>query len=98
MKGEAQLDGVAPTFLLLTGYEQVRSIAAHLSGNQAAADDVWLVLPETGVCNATLEGGAGWCVLQRSGPQCRRSLLRAASAESDDVQRLRQDGCAATRA
>lgn len=54
--------GRAPTFLLLTGYEQVRSIAAHLSGDQAAADDVRLVLPETGVCNATLEevapGGA----------------------------------------
>lgn len=54
--------GRAPTFLLLTGYEQVRSIAAHLSGDHAAADDVRLVLPETGVCNATLDevapGGA----------------------------------------
>lgn len=47
--------GRAPTFLLLTGYEQVRSIAARLAGDQAAADDVRLVLPETGVCNATLE-------------------------------------------
>ena len=47
--------GRAPTFLLLTGYEQVRSIAAHLAGDQAAAEDVRLVLPETGVCNATLE-------------------------------------------
>jgi thioredoxin reductase len=47
--------GRAPTFLLLTGYEQVRSIAAHLSGDDDAADDVRLILPETGVCNATLE-------------------------------------------
>jgi thioredoxin reductase len=47
--------GRAPTFLLLTGYEQVRSIAAHLAGDRAAADDVRLVLPETGICNATLE-------------------------------------------
>ena len=47
--------GRAPTFLLLTGYEQVRSIAAHFAGDHAAADDVRLVLPETGVCNATLE-------------------------------------------
>ena len=47
--------GRAPTFLLLTGYEQVRSIAAHLAGDQAAANDVRLVLPETGVCNATLD-------------------------------------------
>lgn len=47
--------GRAPTFLLLTGYEQVRSVAAHLAGDHVAADDVRLVLPETGVCNATLE-------------------------------------------
>ncbi|WP_373503610.1 NAD(P)-binding domain-containing protein [Aestuariivirga sp.] len=56
--------GRAPTFLLLTGYEQVRSIAAHLGGNHVAADDVRLVLPETGVCSATLEQvapGGGVC-------------------------------------
>ena len=43
--------GRAPTFLLLTGYEQVRSIAAALAGAMRAADDVHLVLPETGVCS-----------------------------------------------
>jgi hypothetical protein len=43
--------GRAPTFLLMTGYEQVRSIAAALAGDRAAADDVRLVLPETGLCN-----------------------------------------------
>jgi hypothetical protein len=42
--------GRAPTFLLLTGYEQVRSVAAALAGNLAEADDVRLVLPESGVC------------------------------------------------
>jgi hypothetical protein len=42
--------GRAPTFLLLTGYEQVRSIAAALAGDLVAADDVRLILPETGVC------------------------------------------------
>ncbi|ESZ08698.1 MULTISPECIES: NAD(P)-binding protein [unclassified Mesorhizobium] len=42
--------GRAPTFLLLTGYEQVRSVAAALAGDVAAADAVQLVLPETGVC------------------------------------------------
>ncbi|PXY21249.1 FAD-dependent oxidoreductase [Prauserella muralis] len=46
--------GRAPTFLAMTGYEQVRSIAAQLAGDQAAAERVELVLPETGVC-----GGAG---------------------------------------
>jgi len=42
--------GRAPTFLLLTGYEQVRSVAAALAGDMVAAGDVRLVLPETGVC------------------------------------------------
>lgn len=42
--------GRAPTFLLLTGYEQVRSVAAALAGDTASADAVQLVLPETGVC------------------------------------------------
>lgn len=46
--------GRAPTFLALTGYEQVRSIAADLAGDRAAAEQVELTLPETGVC-----GGAG---------------------------------------
>lgn len=43
--------GRAPTFLMATGHEQVRSIAAHLAGDEAAARRVELVLPETGVCS-----------------------------------------------
>jgi thioredoxin reductase len=43
--------GRAPTFLLATGYEQVRSVAAALSGDQESADTVHLELPETGVCS-----------------------------------------------
>ncbi|MBJ2122463.1 FAD-dependent oxidoreductase [Arthrobacter sp. MSA 4-2] len=43
--------GRAPTFLLATGYEQVRSVAAALAGDQQAADTVHLELPETGVCS-----------------------------------------------
>ncbi|ANY81284.1 flavoprotein [Microvirga ossetica] len=42
--------GRAPTFLMLTGYEQVRSVVAAIAGDLTAADDVHLVLPETGVC------------------------------------------------
>ncbi|MGV6875361.1 NAD(P)-binding domain-containing protein [Pseudochelatococcus sp. B33] len=49
--------GRAPTFLLLTGYEQARSVAAALSGDLAAADDVRLVLPETGVCTTQIADG-----------------------------------------
>ncbi|RPF19565.1 FAD-dependent oxidoreductase [Myceligenerans xiligouense] len=46
--------GRAPTFLLATGYEQVRSVAAALAGDRAAADAVRLDLPETGVCSSDL--------------------------------------------
>jgi hypothetical protein len=45
--------GRAPTFLLATGYEQVRSIAAALAGDREAADKVELDLPETGVCSSS---------------------------------------------
>ena len=43
--------GRAPTFLLRTGYEQVRSVAAALAGDWESAREVDFVLPETGVCN-----------------------------------------------
>ncbi len=42
--------GRAPTFLMKTGYEQVRSIAAALAGDWEAARRVDLLLPETGAC------------------------------------------------
>jgi thioredoxin reductase len=44
--------GRAPTFLLATGYEQVRSIAAFLAGDIQAARRVELDLPQTGVCSS----------------------------------------------
>ncbi|MGW4498251.1 FAD-dependent oxidoreductase [Micromonospora sp. NPDC004336] len=44
--------GRAPTFLMATGYEQVRSVVAALAGDWTAARDVQLDLPETGVCNS----------------------------------------------
>jgi hypothetical protein len=43
--------GRAPTFLMLTGYEQVRSVVCALTGDEEGARDVRLVLPETGVCS-----------------------------------------------
>ncbi|MCK9871320.1 FAD-dependent oxidoreductase [Nocardiopsis dassonvillei] len=61
--------GRAPTFLALTGFEQVRSIAAHLAGDREAAARVELTLPETGICSggglseepdaAAVSGGCG---------------------------------------
>ena len=48
--------GRAPTFLMLTGYEQVRSVACALVGDVEGARNVELVLPETGVCQTDLGG------------------------------------------
>jgi len=58
--------GRAPNFLMATGYEQARSVVAAIAGDLAAADDVQLELPETGVCSVDLAspdltGGAGAC-------------------------------------
>jgi thioredoxin reductase len=53
--------GRAPTFLLLTGYEQARSVAAVLAGDLQAADNVQLVLPETGICTTDFETDANGC-------------------------------------
>lgn len=43
--------GRAPTFLMATGYEQVRSIVAAIDGDSKSALHVELDLPETGVCS-----------------------------------------------
>lgn len=55
--------GRAPTFLMATGYEQVRSIVAAIDGDMEAALNVELDLPETGVCSVDIGGAtsAGAC-------------------------------------
>lgn len=55
--------GRAPTFLMLTGYEQVRSVSAAIAGDWDAAREVRLVLPETGVCSSGIlaERGVACC-------------------------------------
>jgi thioredoxin reductase len=62
--------GRAPTFLMLTGYEQVRSIAAKIAGDEEAAARVELVLPETGVCSRSAVPGQAEC---RGGPAIERA-------------------------
>lgn len=51
--------GRAPTFLMATGFEQVRSVVAALAGDLEAADRVELELPETGVCSSTGSASQG---------------------------------------
>jgi len=53
--------GRAPTFLLLTGYEQARSVAAAIAGDLEAADNVQFVLPETGICETDFVEEGGCC-------------------------------------
>ncbi|WP_245527709.1 NAD(P)-binding domain-containing protein [Aeromicrobium marinum] len=65
--------GRAPSFLAMTGYEQVRSVVAALDGDLEAADRVDLVLPETGVCDGAgafddpAASGGGCCGAPQAG-------------------------------
>jgi thioredoxin reductase len=80
--------GRAPTFLMLTGYEQVRSIAAELAGDHAAAQRVELVLPETGVCSRSAAPGASDCY---GGPA--PSTVDACCAEDANAKQQGKAGC-----
>ncbi len=60
--------GRAPTFLLATGHEQVRSIAAALAGDWTAAREVRLDLPETGVCATDRVSEATSCCAPAAAP------------------------------
>src|SRR6478735_6225109 len=82
--------GRAPTFLMLTGYEQVRSIAAAIAGDWDAARDVQLVLPETGVCTTS--------ILEERGIAC---CAPAATAENNccsEAVASESGGCCSTAA
>ncbi|MGA5313513.1 NAD(P)-binding domain-containing protein [Streptomyces pseudogriseolus] len=80
--------GRAPTFLAMTGYEQVRSVAAAIAGDLESADRVELTLPETGVCGGAglfdaadaTEGGSGCCTAT---PQLIQLGTPAAVIEAD---------------
>jgi thioredoxin reductase len=74
--------GRAPTFLMATGYEQVRSVAAYLAGDIKAADDVRLVLPETGVCSTDLNNAAAeGCCGGPSAPEVDACCVKDAEAK-----------------
>lgn len=54
--------GRAPTFLMLTGYEQVRSIVADIVGDRIGAERVELVLPQAGLRSLSpVTGEASGC-------------------------------------
>ncbi|MCF6522831.1 FAD-dependent oxidoreductase [Streptomyces sp. JJ36] len=89
--------GRAPTFLAMTGYEQVRSIAAALAGDLEAADRVELTLPETGVCggaglfdepDAQAADGGGCCA-----PSAPQPVALAAPAAAPAAEEAPAGGC-----
>jgi hypothetical protein len=67
--------GRAPTFLMLTGYEQVRSVVAALVGDWESARDVQLVLPETGVCSVDRGEGGSCCAPALAAPVAATGLI-----------------------
>ncbi|MGH6753518.1 MAG: NAD(P)-binding domain-containing protein [Bradyrhizobium sp.] len=80
--------GRAPTFLMLTGYEQVRSIAAEIAGDHDAARRVELVLPETGVCSRSAAPSTSQCC---GGPA--PSAVDACCAEDANAKQQGKTGC-----
>ena len=85
--------GRAPTFLLLTGYEQVRSVVAALAGDWEAAKRVELVLPETGVCSTQLDDSD--CCDRAADPDCCEPSCCAETAKAADVVRTSTRSCCA---
>ncbi|MDZ5472332.1 NAD(P)-binding domain-containing protein [Bacillus sp. 31A1R] len=67
--------GRAPTFLLATGYEQVRSVVAYLTGDFKGAKEVQLILPETGVCNSG--ANVDCCEIEVAKPQTNSCCVEA---------------------
>jgi N-acetylglutamate synthase-like GNAT family acetyltransferase/thioredoxin reductase len=59
--------GRAPTFLMATGFEQVRSVVAAIAGDLQAADRVELDLPQTGVCSVSFVNAPAAKTSQRGG-------------------------------
>lgn len=83
--------GRAPTFLLATGHEQVRSIVAELAGDHAAAQRVELVLPETGVCSATPGGPSAAASSCCGGPA--PATVEACCADDAQAKQSGKTGC-----
>ena len=90
--------GRAPTFLMLTGYEQARSIACALTGDMAGARRVELTLPATGVCSTQPSGSR---VLATVAPEPGASCcggpapvdVDACCVQDAEAKAVGQDGC-----
>ena len=84
--------GRAPNFLLATGHEQVRSVVAALAGDLAAANDVQLELPKTGVCSTQFDEASSGCC---GGPP--KKLASACCAKDEVEVEAGRGGCGVSR-
>lgn len=88
--------GRAPTFLLATGHEQVRSIVAELAGDHVAARRVELVLPDTGVCSSTPGGPSPPASSCCGGPA--PAAAEACCADDAQAKQVGKSGCGCSSA
>jgi hypothetical protein len=89
--------GRAPTFLMATGFEQVRSVVAAIAGDLVAADRVELELPETGVCGIPVQTevtGANACCGPAAAPSAVSEAASAASSAQVPASAPAAAGCA----
>jgi hypothetical protein len=91
--------GRAPTFLMATGFEQVRSVVAAIAGDMVAADRVELDLPETGVCGIPSQSTAptaGGCCGPATGAAPALATNPAASSALTPASEATGRGCASS--
>lgn len=88
--------GRAPTFLMPTGYEQVRSIVAWLAGDVEAARRVELDLPETGVCNSDFSLDGSCCAPSSTNKECASNSCCGNDKPKEEANKATQEnGCCA---
>ena len=92
--------GRAPTFLMTTGFEQVRSVVAAIAGDLEAAERVELQLPETGVCGLppSSKGSSGSCCATPKPKPEALAVPAASSCGSSSCGTKRRDGQAVAAA
>ena len=84
--------GRAPTFLLLTGYEQVRSVVAAIAGDLAAADEVAAGASRNRRLLDAIRGVRGWVVERLLRRPRARKIGRLLQADAV-AKAAGEDGC-----
>jgi hypothetical protein len=86
--------GRAPTFLLATGYEQVRSVVAHLAGYRAAADQGQLTASNSMTCSTMKP--RSWRSASRRNASSRASVTSSGTTPSTSERVMASGGASGT--